>query len=180
MLLDGVRAGGVEGASLLDVGGGVGAIQQALLAEGAASATDVDASPAYLETAREEAERLGTAHRIDFRLGDFVDQAEDVAAHDIVTLDRVICCYPDMEALVKLSAERARRTVGLVFPRDRWWVRLGLRLPNLFFRVTRNPFRVFVHPTAVVHRLIEGAGHRRTFHRRTFLWEVAVYRRVQP
>jgi 2-polyprenyl-3-methyl-5-hydroxy-6-metoxy-1,4-benzoquinol methylase len=52
VLLDALRAEGVEGATLLDIGGGVGAIQLEMLVAGVRSATDVDASGAYLEIAR--------------------------------------------------------------------------------------------------------------------------------
>ncbi|HEY6092880.1 MAG TPA: class I SAM-dependent methyltransferase, partial [Gemmatimonadales bacterium] len=97
------------GSTLLDIGGGVGAIQYDLLARGARAVTAVDASSAYQQAARAEAERQGVSARIDFRLGDFVALAPDVPAADIVTLDRVVCCYPDMEPLVRLSAERCRR-----------------------------------------------------------------------
>ena len=58
-------AGGVAGASVLDVGGGVGAVTEELLASGAARATLVDASPAYLSSAREEGERRGTLGRLE-------------------------------------------------------------------------------------------------------------------
>ncbi len=59
LLLDAVKAAGVEGATLLDIGGGVGVAQLELLAAGLRSATDVDASSAYLDVAREEAQRRG-------------------------------------------------------------------------------------------------------------------------
>src|SRR6266508_4007771 len=82
--------------TLLDIGGGVGAIQHELLKAGAARATDVDASNAYLDAARAEAARQGHADRATFHHGDFVALADAIAPADIVTLDRVICCYHDM------------------------------------------------------------------------------------
>jgi len=107
-----LRRAGVEGTTLLDIGGDIGAIQHDLLEAGAREVTAVDASSAYQQAARVEAERRGVSARIQFRLGDFVTLAPEVAVADIVTLDRVVCCYPDMEPLVRLSAERCRRRIA--------------------------------------------------------------------
>src|SRR5690348_2011771 len=82
----------LAGASVLDIGGGIGAIQLELLGMGAGSAISVDASPAYVEAATEEAARRGYAARITHRAANFVEVAPEVAPADIVTLERVICC----------------------------------------------------------------------------------------
>ena len=132
------RARGYTKMNLLDIGGGVGAIEHELLESGVQSATDVDASKAYLRAAREEAQRRGLAERVSYQHGNFVDLAAQVPDADIVTLDRVICCYDDMEKLVDLSAARARRFYGLVYPRDTWLARLAVKIINLFFRLRTN------------------------------------------
>jgi magnesium-protoporphyrin O-methyltransferase len=90
--------------TLLDIGGGLGGIQHALLAGGVVQATYVDASSAYMKAAREEAIRREIDEQITFLHGDFVDLAEEIPSAEIVTLDRVVCCYDDMQALVRLSA----------------------------------------------------------------------------
>jgi magnesium-protoporphyrin O-methyltransferase len=175
MLLDGLRAEGVEGATLLDIGGGLGAIAHELLAAGATRASYVDASSAYLEAAREETERRGYAGQVSYYHGDFVALAAQLPPADVVTLDRVVCCYHDMQALVHESAARARRLYGLVYPRDTWWVKLGLALLNLGLRLGRSPFRVFVHPSQAVEAILHACGLQRRFYRQTAIWQVAVY-----
>jgi Methyltransferase domain len=178
VLLDAIQRVGVEQASVLDIGGGIGAIQQELLAAGAARATAVEASPAYLRTARSEAERRGTAARVSYRAGDFVAIAEEVEPADVVTLDRVICCYPDMESLVNRSADRSRRVYGLVYPQDAWWVRLGIRATNLALRLTRSAFRAHAHRTAAVDAVIRAHGLEPALRRRVGpIWQVALYTR---
>lgn len=177
ILLGALRAEGVGGATLLDIGGGVGAVSNGLLDAGVKHATVVDASPAYLQAARSEAERQGHRDRVTYHFGDFVEVAPRVAPADIVTLDRVICCYDDMEALVAASAERAERLYGVVYPRDTWWDRLGVSILNFTCRVRRNPFRVFVHPPEAVERVIRSTGLTRRFRRTTPLWQVIVYGR---
>src|SRR5919108_5401024 len=158
LLLEAIRREGVEGATLLDVGGGVGVIQLELLAAGAERATSVEASTAYLRAAQDEAERRGHASRISSRAGDFVALADGVEPADVVTLDRVICCYPDMESLVGRSADRARRLYGLIYPRDRWWVAAGFRVANLVMRVSRRDFRVHLHRPGAIDAVARRHG----------------------
>ena len=172
-----LRRAGVMGSTLLDIGGGIGAIQYDLLAAGAQGVTAIDASSAYQQAAREEAERRGVSARIDFRLGDFVALAGEVAAADVVTLDRVVCCYPEMEPLVRLSAERCRRLYGLSYPRYRWPVRAVVAIENFFRRLFGNPFRSFVHSVDAMDALIRSAGFAPLNKVRTFAWEIAVYER---
>jgi 2-polyprenyl-3-methyl-5-hydroxy-6-metoxy-1,4-benzoquinol methylase len=169
------KEGGVDGLTLLDIGGGVGAVQHELLRAGVDHATGVEASTAYIAAAREEAERRGHTERVSYRHGNFVDLVENIAPADIVTLDRVICCYPDMERLVGLSAARARKFYGLVYPRDTWWIKLGLALQNIFFRLRRSPFRTFSHPTRAVEAVLGRNGFKRLSYHRTLVWQVVVY-----
>lgn len=176
-LLNLLRAQGVENATLLDIGGGVGAIHHELIDAGVQRAMHVDASAAYIRVAKEEAEQRGHADRVEFLHGDFVDLAERAPAADVVTLDRVICCYPDMPALVEASAARARRLYGAVFPRDRWFLRLGFPFMNLFKRLTGSGFRVFLHSPEGIDAILRRQGLERRAYAQTFVWAVAVYSR---
>lgn len=177
MLVDSIKALGVAGLSLLDIGGGVGAVQHALLDAGVKKVTDVDASSAYLSTAIEETKRRGYKEATSFRHGNFVELAPDIAPADIVTLDRVICCYNDMEKLVSLSAARADKIYGIVFPRDTWYMKIGLALANFFLWLQGNPFRGFSHPTREVEAIIQSQGLKRKFYNQTLIWQVVVYTR---
>ena len=178
-LIAAVLRAGVEDATLLDIGGGIGAIQFALLGAGAREVVSVDASAPFLEAAREEAARQGLASRITFQTGEFVQVARAIPAADIVTLDRVVCCYEDWEPLVRLSAERCRRVYGLVYPRDRRLARVVVRVQNGLRRIFRSAFRSYVHPVAAMDGLIQSLGFRLTRTQRTFVWEMAVYERGQ-
>ena len=177
LLIQALAAEGIAGETLLDIGGGIGAIQLELLKAGIDSATDVDASTAYLAAARSEAERLGVGERVAYRFGNFVDVAEDIAECDVVTLDKVICCYPSMTDLVGASVAKARRLYGLVYPRETWWMRLALAVGNLAFRVQRTPFRVYLHPTHAVDGLVRQAGLVRRFSGVSGGWQIFVYTR---
>ncbi|MCI0577669.1 MAG: class I SAM-dependent methyltransferase [Chloroflexi bacterium] len=176
ILLEALQAAGVEGHSLLDIGGGIGAIQHELAAV-AEAITNVDASTAYLNAAREEARQRGYADRASYHHGNFVDLAPNLEPADVVTLDRVVCCYHDAESLVSLSAALAGRLYGLIYPRDTWWMKLFGRVFNAMFRLRRHPFRLFIHPTAAVDTLIRRQGLEPQFYRRSGVWQVAVYQR---
>jgi len=177
-LIDALLHEGVEGASLLDIGGGIGAIQLELLAAGVTHSLDVDASAPYLAVAQSEAEELGLADRTAYLHGDFTALASQVGPADVVTLDRVICCYPDARALIGLSSARAQRLYGLVHPVDRWWTRLLATLGNVGYRVFRNPYRMHVHRQALVDALLRGAGFELTSAHSGWFWRTAVYRRA--
>jgi 2-polyprenyl-3-methyl-5-hydroxy-6-metoxy-1,4-benzoquinol methylase len=179
LLIEALQAAGIEGRTLLDIGGGVGVIQHELLRNGASNAISVDASPAYLQAARQEAERQGHIDRITYHHSDFVELAPQLPQVDIVTLEKVICCYPDMDALVNLSSACAGRLYGVVFPRDTWWMRIGARFMNLFLRLMRNPFRIFIHPTQAVEAVVRTNGLERCYYHRTFFWQVIVYTRAK-
>jgi ubiquinone/menaquinone biosynthesis C-methylase UbiE len=168
----------IQDMTLLDIGGGVGAIPLALLDAGLRHATDVDASSAYLQVAQEEAQRQNKQAHITYQHGDFIQIAADVDPADIVTLDRVICCYPDMLALVHESSARATQFYGLVYPRDHWLVKLGVLLLNTSFRLQKNPFRTFVHDAKAVDRTVCANGFRRIYQRKGWMWQAVVYQRV--
>ncbi len=178
MLLAGLETAGVDGKSLLDIGGGVGAIQHGLVEAGVTRVTDVDASTAYLEVVEQEAMRRGYAEHARYHHGDFVELAAEIDAADVVTLDRVICCYPDMDALVGLSSARARFSYGLVFPRRTWYLKLARPLINAIFRLRRNPFRVFLHKSEDVDAVVTRNGLSCASRQRSGVWNVVVYRRA--
>lgn len=175
--VEALRREGVAGATVLDIGAGVGGVAHGLIEAGASLATDVDASAAYLDAARSEAARRGHADRMVFHHGNFTELASEIPGADVVTLDRVICCYPDVDALVGLSATRASRLYGLVFPRDIWWTRALMGLLNAGLWLLRNPMRTFVHPDVRIALLVERAGLVRRFHRSFWFWQIALWAR---
>jgi len=174
LLLDALKAEGVQDATVLDIGGGVGAVQHALLEAGAAAVVNVDASTAYSEAAQEEARRRRLHDRVTYHHGNFVDITEELGPADIVTLDRVICCYRDVKALVGLSSTRAAELYGLVYPRDNLLSRAFIRVSNLYLRLTGSKFRAFVHPNALVENLLTANGLERRYYKKTTAWQVAV------
>lgn len=176
-LLEALQAEGISGMTLLDIGGGIGVIQHELKRLGVTEVTGVDASGAYLALARQEAGKQGYVADVRYLHGDFVALADQVEAADIVTLDRVVCCYPDMAALVSTAAAKTQRFLGLVYPRDGWWMKLGTGVLNGVSRLRGEAFRSFIYPTADVERVVAAGALRKIYHHNGLLWQVAVFGR---
>ncbi|MEX2571973.1 MAG: class I SAM-dependent methyltransferase [Gemmatimonadota bacterium] len=176
-MVDAICSAGMDGGELLDIGGGVGTIQHLLLARGAARATHVDVSQAYIDAARKEGERRGHLDRMTARAGDFVDLAPSMGQFDVVTLDRVICCYPDMRRLVRASASKAERLYGLVYPRSGSAAELVARMANTLMRLRRSDFRAYIHDTGEVDALVRSLGFERSYESATAVWQIFLYRR---
>ena len=176
-IVDFLAERGVEGDSVLEVGGGVGAIQVELLKAGAARATNVELSPEYEPFAAELAREAGFQDRVERRLGDFVQDGDVPDANDVV-LHRVVCCYPDVEGLVGAAAERARRRLVLSFPHDTALFRAGSAILNAFLALRRSEFRTFVHSHETI--LAAADGFEPVFEARTGMWRVAGFERARP
>jgi magnesium-protoporphyrin O-methyltransferase len=177
LILQAIRSLSLKNADLLDIGGGIGTIHHELLNDVASRATHVDASSAYLKVAKEEAGRQHHLDRLNFIHADFTDVAGDLPKADIVTLDRVVCCYPDFRSLLTAAAEHSRQALAFTYPRETWYMRIGLKVINFFQGLWRDPFRVFLHPIAEMDALLHHEGFERVSRRRLFVWEMSLYQR---
>jgi ubiquinone/menaquinone biosynthesis C-methylase UbiE len=178
LLLAGIAKAGQPQGRLLDIGSGVGALTFELLERGLTDAVGVDLSSAYVAAASAEAARRGQTDSARFVHGDFVEIASRLLPADVVTLDRVVCCYSEYDQLLDESARLAGRCVALSYPRDVWYVRTWVGLQNLARRLTRNPFRTFVHSASAVEHVIRRAGFELVSRSCTRTWCADVYRHV--
>lgn len=178
LILEAIHSLGLKNAALLDVGGGIGAIHHELLKDVAREATHVDASSAYLKEAKQEASRRGHSGRVNFVHADFTDVAAELPKADIVTLDRVVCCYPDFRRLLTAAAEHSEHALAFTYPREVWYLRIAFQIMNFFQRLRKDPFRVFLHPISEMDALLRGKGFRRVSQRHLFVWEMSLYQRT--
>lgn len=167
----------IQGSTLLDIGGGVGVLQHEMFKHGISHAIHVDASSSYLQVSKEEADRQGHADRITQFHGDFVDLATTVPKADIVTIEKVICCYPDVEKLVAASATHAQRFYGIVYPKSNWWMKIRSAIVNMYFRLRRNDFRIYNHSKEKVHAILESKDFEQCFHHSTWIDLIEVYKK---
>jgi 16S rRNA G966 N2-methylase RsmD len=169
---------GVEGRSVLEVGGGIGAIQLELLKAGAARAVSVELTPTYEGVARQLAEEAGLSERVERKVMDFAQAAADVDAADLVIMNRVICCYPDMPRLAGAAADHARRLLVMSYPKRLWWTIAGLAIANVVLWATRREFHIFLHPPGQILATSERHGLKRVLDDPGLLWTVAALSRT--
>ena len=179
LLRDGVVRAGLNNGTLLDIGAGIGALTFELLDRGITEAVVVEASSAYLAASRDEAIRRHQGTSVRFVGGDFLNVAETLPNANVVTLDRVVCCYPWYEPLLETALRRAGNGLALSYPKDRWYVRGVVRIENAL-RSRRTSFRTFVHPVAQMQQRIERAGFDLVERRSTTVaWTADVFVRRQ-
>ena len=170
---------GVEGASVLEIGGGVGEIQVELLRKGATSVTNLEISTTYEGEAARLLEESGTADQVERRIIDIALSPDEVAPADIVVLHRVVCCYPDYEKLLAAAGTHARHLLVFSYPPRNPISRFMMGSENLYRRLRGSSFRTFVHPPVEMVRVAESQGLARRYSQRSGLsWTVAGFERA--
>jgi len=177
-LVEAVSARGVGGASLLEVGGGIGGLHVELLKRGAARATDVDISSAYLSAAQRITEKLELRDKVTYLLADFAREADTVPAAEVVILHRVVCCYPNMPQLVTVAAGHARRLLALSFPRRAWYTRLFGKIINAGMWLTRSGFRFYLHPPEAILAVAAESGLVPVQQKSSWPWQIVIFERA--
>jgi len=168
----------VNGADVLEVGGGVGAVQIELLKAGVSKTVNAELSAGYEDAALKLAREDGVEDRITRRLGDFVELRDDFEPADIVVMNRVVCCYPWMEAMMDAAVAKTGKYLALVFPREKWWVKSGLGLGNGFMAVRGCDFRAFVHPVNKIEEVATDAGFFVRHADHNLVWQTLVLERI--
>lgn len=169
----------LKDASILDIGSGVGAVILELFEQGIKHASYNDFSTAYLEAFQEEAEKRSILSQVDFYIGDFLESHRKVENADLVTLDKVICCYENYEELVTFSIQKAKRWYAYSVPRDVWWVKVVHYFEQKIKWIKGNPFRTFVHPTHKIEEIISKNGFKKIHNHFKGEWQTVVFEKVK-
>jgi len=177
-IFDIVRKEGVEGRTVLEVGGGIGAIQIELLKAGAARAISVELTPTYEGEATALLREAGLEERVERRIMDFAAAGAAVEGADIVIMNRVICCYPDMPRLAGAASDHARELLVMSFPKRTWWMRIAMLLGNAILGATRREFHIFLHSPRSILATSEQHGLRAVLSESGVVWTVAALRRA--
>jgi 2-polyprenyl-3-methyl-5-hydroxy-6-metoxy-1,4-benzoquinol methylase len=164
---------GIEGARVIEVGGGIGEIELELVKRGAAHAVNLELSPAYDQEATVLIHEAGLDGSIERRLIDIAVDGGELEPADVVVLHRVVCCYPDYHRLLTAVAEHARRLVVFSYPSRNPISRLFVVAQNIAFRLLRKEFRTFVHPPGAMLSVLEDGGLRQAYEHHGRVWQVA-------
>lgn len=174
-IADWAAEGGLDGATVMEVGGGIGQIQAELVRRGAVRGTVVEVVAGYEAAARALADATGIADRTSFLLADLVETPDAVGRADIVVLRRVVCCTPAGPSVLAAAAGRTRRTLLASYPRDRFAVRFVARLQNGVLALMRKRFRLFIYPPDDLERAAAERGLVLSRLERGVVWETVQF-----
>ncbi len=173
---------GVADKTLLDVGCGTGAFSIEALKNGAASCVGVDLSPVMVETANELAVASGFRDRAKFAVGDIA--ADEQASSDIVVMDKVVCCYPDVDRLLENASRACKGILVLTVPRDEGVVKAMVRLwtfiDDIVEKLRGRRLHWYLHSLKKMDRTLRESGFVRTKKQGSWFWLVLLYERGRP
>ncbi len=169
----------LNGNTLLDIGGGIGAIQWGFLENGGKSTIDVDASNGYQHVAKTYAKELGFEEKAKYVFGDFVDQSAAIDEVDFVTMDKVLCCYPDYEGLLKQALLKCKKSILISYPLGGMISEFIAQLNKIYFYFKKNPFRTYIHSPKQIEKFIIDHGFEVKYKSISFPWHVQVYQRIE-
>jgi magnesium-protoporphyrin O-methyltransferase len=179
-LADALLSIGPTGRTVLELGCGRGALLAQLVRAGATHATGVDLSRASIAVARDRFAREGLAERADLSVGDAAHVP--LEAHDWVILDRVMCCYRDVDALLANTIPAARQIYAFTVPTSRGWrgvlARLEEWFENAWNTLLGQPCPGYVHSLDLIEARMANAGFRFRHRDRQRLWHIAIYERA--
>jgi magnesium-protoporphyrin O-methyltransferase len=176
-LVDFLAERGIEGASVLEIGGGVGELQVELLRRGADRATNLEISENYEAEAAALLRETGLADRVTRRLHDIAMAPDEVPEADVVLLHRVVCCYPDYERLLGAAATHARRLLVFSHPPRNLVIQAVQGMENLVRRLQGNDFRAFAHPPAAMVEVVQANGLTQQYRHQGIAWTVVGFAR---
>ena len=176
-LVDFLAESGIEGATILEIGGGIGEIQVELLRRGADRATNLEISENYEAEATELLRQTGLEDRVTRRMHDIATGPDEVPEAAVVVLHRVVCCYPDYPLLLGAAAGHARRLLVFSHPPRNLLTRTLVGFDNQMRRLRGNDFRSFVHPPAAMVETVRAQGMTQQYRNHGLSWDVLGFAR---
>jgi magnesium-protoporphyrin O-methyltransferase len=174
-LLEGIRPESISGKTVLEIGCGIGALHLTLLKHGGASAVGIDISEGMLQAATQLSREFGFENRVSYINGDFAAMDEQIASADVVLVDKVVCCYRDLDDLLTKSISKCTGVYALSFPRPNALVRIYFTLPIMIGTLLKWSFRPWWHDWEKMVQKIQDAGFRQVYKRDTLVWTVRVF-----
>jgi len=182
VLLDFISKKGLIGKTVMEIGCGTGFFALETLRNGASSCVGVDLSSAAIKEANAFAKESGLEDQARFEVANAASTRQP--ASDVVVMDKVLCCYPDADALLKTASESSKELLGFVVPRDEGLMKppmkIGSALINLVEKLRKTGFRLYLHPLRSIDRLLSESGFQQSDKAKSRFWLVYLYKRSGP
>ncbi len=177
-IINQIKSQKIQGKSLLDIGGGIGALQWWFLEMDGARTISIDASSSYLQQSQAHAKENNWDSKTQFIFGDYIEEHKRVNNPDYITLDKVVCCYPDFKEIIKISCTKANSCITLSYPMDDVISKIIFGMAILSTKLKRNLFRPYIHPVRKIRKTFEHCGYERISHKAVFPWHIETYRKI--
>jgi SAM-dependent methyltransferase len=165
----------------LEIGCGTGFFAMETLRQGTTSIIGFDLSGAAIQEANEYAKEAGFGDRAKFEVGD--GAVAQMPSSDIVVMDKVLCCYPDYDALLKNASDASKRMLGFIVPRDEGWMKpfmkCGAAAINLVERLRRTGFKFYLHPLGSIHQKLVEKGFHQAEKAKSRVWLIFLYKKTE-
>lgn len=177
-LVEGIGRKSCRGSSVLDIGCGVGQVHLTLLKEGASNALGIDLSDAMLREAKQFADKAGLGDRVRYMTGDFVQQFSSVPESDITVIDKVVCCYENLDELILKSTGKTKAIYALTHPKENLLTKGLFKGHEALAKLLHWDFRPFWHDWADMKARILSQGFTLRYEHSTLTWHALVFQRV--
>jgi SAM-dependent methyltransferase len=171
-LRDALLALDPAGRTVLELGCGRGGLLLGLVRAGVVSATGVDLSATSINAAQTRFEQAQLSDRVHLSVGDAA--YVPLEPHDWVILDRVLCCYPDVERLLANTLPAGAQLYAFTVPTSRGWrgviARLDEWVENAWNTLRGRPCPGYVHDLDLIEGRLASAGFRLRHRDRQRLW----------
>lgn len=174
-LIEGISQHPISSKTILDIGCGVGGLHLNLLQQGAALAVGIDIAEGMINEARKLAGELGLESKTHYYVGDFVTMNGEIPLSDITVLDKVVCCYENVSALLQKSIAKTREIYALSFPTNNLIITFFFKIQIFVSKLLRFSFHPYWHDWEQMCEVIQSHGFREIYRNNTIVWSIRVY-----
>ncbi len=114
----------------------------------------------------------------EYQQGDFVALSDAVPAADIVMLDRVLCCYKDVDTLLARSLEKCGSVYAMSIPTSSFFSKIFFHIPIVIGKLLKWWFTPSWHDWGRIVEVIRRQGFQTVATASTVLWATYVFRRA--
>jgi len=141
----------VKNKSVTEVGSGIGLLAIDLTKQGAKNYKGYDISKPSINAAKDLTKREGLSKKLKYFELDYATHKGNLDSTDIILSDKVVCCYPDMEKFMQITAGKAGEYYAIIYPKRTIPAQIITEFAALLLKLTpQRGFRPFIHNTRII------------------------------